>query len=353
MNNANFNLLYSNEGVQAALGGSRYRVNKKTGHVQVRHTRLGWVNSLLRKDEWEELDAAVVGAATQRLNGIAHLVQRNQVKRLGGIGTLVSQFNTASQMTAAAVTIHGESRGSNDRVDFKLNSVPVPVIHKEYYFSERELEASRTMGNGLETGHAEAAARVVAESLESMLFLGNTSIVLNGAYIYGYTTHPNRNTGSATGDWGTAGNAVTTVANMIASAQGDNHFGPYYVYAATTQYNEAANIFFTDGSGQTQLDRIKRLAGIAGVFPSDWLTAGTIVLVQMQSDVADLAYVPGYGFGDAGDETGGAQPISGVTNLEWMSGDGLLTNFKTLTIAVPRVKDRYDGKSGIVHFTGA
>ncbi len=324
-------------------------VTNSAGFPMVRTNRGLQVNSVLRKDEWEELDAAVIRAATLRLNAVGHLAERGLVKTLGSLGTTVSQWNTSSEMTRAAVTIEGYSRGSRDRLDFELNSVPVPVIHKEYDFGTRELEASRRMGNALETGHAEAAARVVAEELERMLIGGNTNIVIGGSTIYGYTTHPDRNTGSGS-DWGTAVNVLSTVDAMITALQGDGHYGPYALYAATTQYNQARNLFFTDGAGDTPYDRVLKMGGITGFYPSDWITAGQCVLVQMDTETVDLAFVPGYGFNWA-NETERKVQITGVTNLEWVSGDGMQNFFKSLCVAVPRVKSKYDGKCGIAHYS--
>lgn len=336
----------------------RYRASKsgfvtngrKRYPTQVYNSKLGiWMNSHLLKDEWEELDTAIVRAANSRLRLIGDLASMGLTKRLGGIGTMVSQWNAASAMTAANVSMDGRSQGDQDRVDYVLNAVPVPVIFKPYHFGSRELASSRNSGDAIETGHAQAAARVVVERLEAIAVNGLTSFQFNGQQIYGLTNHPDRNTGSGS-DWGTAANVLTTVAAMIAAAEADNHFGPYILYAARTQYSQARNAFFTDGSGDTPYDRVLRMTGIQDFKPLDDLADGSCVLVQMDPEVIDLAFVPGFGFGNP-DETG-VTPINGVTNLEWMSGDGMTTFHKALTIATVRVKSRHDGRSGIVHYTG-
>lgn len=328
----------------------RWRYNKKTGAFQVPTSRGMWVNSVLRKDEWEELDRTVVMEATKRLNGVAHLAQRGLTFSLGGIGTISAEYNTVSEMTRASVNIRPQSRSERDQADFSLAAVPVPVIEKPYDIDARTLDASRRLGNSLDTVNGRLAGRVVAEELERMLFLGNANIVHAGNTIYGYTTQPNRKTGSGS-DWGTAGNAITTVSAMINALQGsdNNHFGPYMLYASTNQYNELYNVFFTDGSGDNQADRVMRMTGVEGIAPSDWLTDGECVLVQMDYDTVDLAFVPGFGFNYV-DETRQKVEITGVTNLEWTSGDGMLNYFKALSISVPRVKATYGSKSGIAHY---
>ena len=342
-------LLHGNQNRYRASKQGFVQNGRKRHTTQVYNSRLGiWMNSLLLKDEWEELDAAVVRAANTRLKLVGDLVSMGLVKRLGSIGTMISQWNTASAMDAASVSMDGRSQGDADRVDYLLNSVPVPVIFKPYHFGSRELASSRNSGDAIETGHAEAAARVVIEKLETIAISGLSTLNFNGKSISGITNEANVNTGSGS-DWGTIGNVITTVAAMITALEADGHYGPYKLYAARTQFNQAKNAFFTDGSGDSAYDRVLRMSGIIGFDALDGLTDGTCVLIQMDSEVIDLAFVPGFGFGSI--DQMGAGPVNGVTNLEWMSGDGMATYHKVLTIAVPRVKSRYDGKSGIAYYS--
>lgn len=323
-------------------GGSRpLRVNTRTGAVEIRTPRGMVTNSLLRKDEWEELDRAVVEAAKYPLRAVADLRARGLVTRLGGLGSMVSQYNQGSAMTAANVNMTGQAEGDADRVDFKLAGVPVPVIFKRFDIGTRQLEAARRMGDSLDTTHAMEAARVVAEKMEELLIDGG-GFTFNGSTLYGYTNEANRNTDTAAnyggGDWGTITNVVPTVAGMISAAQGDNKYGPYMLYAYTTQFNQAALSYYTDGSGDTARDRILKLPGILGFEPLPTLAAGEAVLVQMTREVVDWAEAPEF-----------ATPRL----IEWASGDGMTGHFKVMAVGAPRVKSHYDGKSGIVHATSA
>ena len=90
------------------------------------------VNSMLRKDEWEELDRAVVAAAVPPLRVIAALERAGLTSPLGSLGTLVSQYNVVSEMTAANANLRGHAAGDKDLVDFDIRGVPVPVIFKEF-----------------------------------------------------------------------------------------------------------------------------------------------------------------------------------------------------------------------------
>ena len=210
----------------------------------------------------------------------------------------------------------------------------------------RFLEASRLLGNGIDTTTAVEAARVVAEALEDMLFNG-ASVTFQGSTIYGYTTHPNRNTDTAGnyggGDWGTIANVTGTVAGMLSAASLDRHYGPYVLYVSETQYDQAALTFYSDGTGETPLMRMQRAYGTQGSgqisaikkVPVDVLADGNLLLIQLTSDVVEWS-----------------ETFAPMTR-EWRTGDGMESNWRVMTIAAPKIKARQDGKSGIVHATGA
>lgn len=334
----------SQSGQELLAGGSRpLRVNKQSGLVQINTARGLTVNSLLRKQEWEELDAAVIEAARFPLRAVEDVRSRGLIQPLGGIGTTVSQWNISSEMTKADLNMSGRAVGEMDRVDFQLAGVPVPIAHKSFVIGQRELEASRRMGDGLDITNATEATRVVAEKLEDMLFNG-ADVVMNGAQIYGYRTHPQRATDTASnyggGAWDDATtdleDVVPTVAGMISAANNNRHYGPFILYLSTDQYNFAALNYFDDGSDTTPLDRIQRLPQVAAVqqIDADMLPNGEALLVQMSRSVVDWA------------------EAMMIRLVEWTSGDGLTGNFKVMAVAAPRVKARYDGKSGVVHATG-
>lgn len=327
---------------QKALVGGRPTVNKRSGQVTIRTARGMMINSALRKDEWEELDRAIVQAAVQPLVIVEALRSRGLTRTLGGIGTMIAQYNQASEMTAANISLRGHASGEKDLVDFSLVGVPVPIIFKEFEIDTRYLESSRRLGDSIDVANGAAAARVVAEKIEDLAINGDTSINLNGSTIYGLTTHPNRNTDTATnyggGDWGTVTNVLPTIAGMVAAAQGDGYYGPYGVFVSNTQYNQASLVYFTDGSNSTPRTRIMGMPQIEFFLPSAQLADGVVVLVQLTRDVIELAFVEAY------------WPI---TNLEWTSGDSMLNMFKVLSVYVPMVKSAFAGKSGIVHATGS
>lgn len=334
--------LHSAEAQAALRNGSRPKVNKKTGEVKIVTPRGLVVNSALRKDEWEELDNAIVQAAQAPLNMVNRFRTAGLTRRIGSLGTMIAQYNQVSEMTGANVSLSGNAGGQKDQVDFDLAGVPIPIIFKEFEINTRYLASSRLGGDSIDTVNARAAARVVGEKVEDMLINGDTAINLNGNTIYGLTSHPDRNTDTAGnyggGDFGTISNIIPTFSGMIAAARADNYRGPYGIFVADTQYEQMSHSFYSDGSGQNALSRVLSLPQVSFIDSSAWLADGTILMVQMIPEVVELAIVEQY------------WPI---TNLEWTTGDGMATNFKVLTVFAPIVKSDYSGKSGIVHCTGA
>jgi len=305
------------------------------GLVQVVNSHGYVTNSLLRKDEWEALDMAVVQAARTRLNAIQRLQDLGLVHRLDSIGILASQWNVSSEMTRATVNLTGQSAVDRDLSDFLLKGVPVPVIHKGFAVGERTLEASRRLGEGIDVSNAYEASRVVAEELERMFFDGYPDIELNGQNILGVKNEANVNTESTSKDFGTVSNIADKFSLMIDAEATDNFYGPFEFWVYSTQYTELTTQFYSDGSGQTPLQRMMSMRQVSNIHPADYLSAGEIVAVQMTPNVIDLAL------------------HSLNTLVEWTSDDGMSHNFKVMTIAVPRVKSTYAGKSGICYGTNA
>ena len=324
--------------VGGLIGSRPLAVNKKTGLVRIMTQRGFAVNSMLRENEWKEVDAAVLESARYPLVGVQDLVSMGLTKPLGGLGSYVTQWYTSSEVTAASVNMSGTGRGDRDLPDLKPAAVPVPVIFKEFGIDLRQLLASRKSGDGLDVTAAAEASRVVAEGQENML-LNGASVTINGATVYGYRNHPSRNTDTAGnyggGDWGTIANVVPTVAGMISAAMADYHYGPYVLYASTVQYNQATLAYYTDGSGETPAQRILKMPQISNFKMMPGLADGELLLVQMDRTVAEWAIA------------------MGQQMREWVSGDGMQIMFRVMAVVAPRIKARYDGKSGLVHATGS
>lgn len=315
----------------------------KTGQISLEPLRAGAAdsavktNALLRREEWERIDDAVLDVARTDLVGVADLINLGLTQDLGGLGTIISTYEQLSDMTEAEVSMTGAARGERDRVTFTPVSIPVPIIHKDFQLDIRHLLASRNKGEALDTTQSRTATEQVTRKLEKILFNGHAQN-LGGNVIYGYTNHPNRNTDTATnfggGDFGTPGNGYKTIKGMIKVLRDDGYGGPYGCYVATTQYDQLLNLY---GSlDNTELGIIMdRIPDLSFMKPSYDLADGNLVTVSLRQKVVDLGVAEGI------------QPVM------WQELGGFLMEFRVFSAMVPRIKADKEGKSGVAHATGA
>ena len=304
-------------------------------------------NASLRRDEWKQLDDALLDVSRFRLGGVEDLITNNLTYNLGNaMGTTVLEYHDVSDAMEAELTMDGLTRGKNDRPDFNFHYLPIPIIHVDYEINARELAASRNLGNPLDTIDAQIAGRKVQEKLETMLF-GNTTYAFGEKgsdgrnSIYSYLNHPDRNLVAIGTHWdlldydSTGGHAGEKILNdvfkMKASSMADLHQGPWMLYIPSNYELMVDRDYDKTSQGKTIRERIMQINGIKGIKTIDTLPADNVLLVQMTPDVVRL--VRGMG----------------IQNVEWKSEGNMVTNYKVMTIQVPQIRSDYNKRSGIVH----
>jgi len=318
--------------------GRSYITVNEAGELVARP--LSNATATLRKDDWKILDAAVVKAAKPRLRAVADIRGMGLTFNIpNGMAKTVLETETQSDINEAIVSMDGLRKGAADRPEFELSNLPLPIIHKDFDFSVRQVMVSRNGGSPLDTTTAELAGRRVAETAEKLLLGTYGSYAFGGGTIYGYTNFPSRLTKSMTTPTGIATSA-TTVSEVLAmklQAQQAYHYGPYMLYCST-----AWDVFLDDDyssakGDNTLRDRLKAIEGIQDVRTLDYLdTTGTsyiMLLVQMTTDVV--------------------REVIGmdITTVQWESKGGLQLNFKVMAILVPQLRADQNGNTGIVHGT--
>lgn len=311
-----------------ADGRSYINANGKASPIQT--------NALLQKDEWISYDDAVRNITEIRLNGINDLRSMGLVYNAGDLGSTIAEWDESSDMTAAEINMAGVTTTEKDTVAYDTNGVPIPVIRKDFQVNIRRLLASRRMGAGVDVTGAQIAARLVAERSEQMLFNG-AGITIGGYTTYGYTNHPQRNTGSLNYEWDaaatTGANILSDVLAMVAAAEADRHYGPFNLYVPSAYWSKLRNDYSDNKGDNTIIERIRAIDVINDVKVSDVLAVDNVVLVQMTSEVVDLAVA------------------QDVTTVQWDRGDGMQTNFAVMAAWAPRIKQDFDSHLGIVHYT--
>jgi len=303
-------------------------------------------NATLRRDEWKQLDEALIEVQRIRLGGVQDLIDSGLVYNLGNaMGTTVLEWHDVSDAMEASLTMDGVTRSLGDRPDFNYNYLPIPIIHVDYEINARALAASRNLGNPLDVSDAQFAARKVQEKLEDMLFTDTTYSFgakdsRNRNTIYSYVNHPDRNLVAFTdvpgAEWSdlsatSAKDVLDTVLYMKQVAINDHHFGPYRLYIPTAYETIMDNDYDTTTPGTTLRERIMKVNGITDIKVVDKLPANNVLLVQMTSNVVRLVR---------------GMPLQ---NVEWNTEGGMITKYKVMTIQVPQIRSDQDGRSGIVH----
>lgn len=292
-------------------------------------------NDVLRKDEWLKFDEKVIEVARERLVAVNDLMSRGLSYALpNALGVTKIEWEQVSDFGSAEISMGGLTQGQNERITFDLVGMPIPIVHKEFQINIRQLEASRKLGQSLDTTQAMLASRIVSERIEALVFNGS-NIAGSSFKIQGLTTATNRTTGSTTVDWNVATGAqiIFDILAMIGDAESNQMFGPFVLYVSKASYTHMGDDYKAN-SDITILERIKKIPGIAAIIPTSNITDnGVAILVQVTSDVIDMI--------------DGIQP----TMVMWESQGGFLINFKVLAIMVPRIKDTMTDQSGIVHYS--
>lgn len=291
-------------------------------------------NATLRKDEWLSLEEQIIMAARERLVIVDDLQSNGLTSNVGGLGTMISEWETASEMTDATATMDGETEADRDTQEFGLSGVPIPVIQKPFRVSERMLLASRTRGASLDTTLGEEASRAVARTSEKMVFNGLSLGTVRGYNVYGLTTFPGRSTFTIS-DWSlgtvTPEDILADILAMVEQLETDErHFGPFTLYIPAT-FSARFREDFKANSDKTLMQRVTDEQVISDVKTSDVLADGNVILVQLTRDVIDLAVA------------------SDVTTVQWASGSGWTNKFQVFAAWAPRLKQDFDGHVGILH----
>lgn len=299
----------------------------------------------LRRDEWKQLDDAIMEPARARLGGIEDLISKGLTFNLGNaMGTTVLEWHDVSEALEADMTMDGITRAKNDRPVYQYNYLPLPIIHSDYEINARELAASRNMGNPLDTTLAERAARRVYEKLEGLLFTDTTysygekdSRTRNT--IYSYLNFPDRNEVNLSIPWDnsacTGKMILQDVQEMKAASIAAYHYGPWTLYIPTNYETRLDDDYVGSNPDtaptKTIRSRLLDIAGINDIKVVDTLPDDNVLLVQMSKDVVRL--VRGLG----------------LTNVQWSEEGNMVTKFKVMTIQVPQLRSDANGKCGIIH----
>jgi hypothetical protein len=288
----------------------------------------------LRKEEWVHLDDAVMRAATPRLKAWADLEQANPYVIPNGWGKTVLESQSMSDISAAQMSMDGIVRGDNDRPLFDTVGLPLPIVHKDFEMSARQIQTSRNAGEGLDTNNATLAGVKVAEMIEQLTIGVATGMTFGGYTSYGYTNWGPRLTYSitapTTGGW-TPDTLIDDVLAMRDLSIARYYYGPWKLYMGLGWTARLDADYSALKGDLTLRERLLKLEGITGVQTLDFLTGYQALLVQMTPEVcrAVIAMRP--------------------QTIQWEEMGGMIVKLKVMAVMVPQLRADYNGNTGLVH----
>ena len=326
--------------VYSYMGGP---VNKKSSYreVCINHFPLT-TNATLRRDEWKQLDERLMLIARERLGGWQDLLDNGLTYDLGNaMGTTVLEWHDMSDNLTVDMTMDGITRGKNDQPKFQTNYLPLPILHVDYEINTRHLEASRKLGNPLDTTLAEMAVRRIIERQEDMLFTTTYEYAFGTKddrdrnKIYSYLGFPDRNTVNLSIPWNhsaiTPALILQDVLEMKQASINAYHYGPWMMYIPTAFETVHDDDYDTQTPGTTIRERILKIAGIKGIKVIDHLATDNVLLVEMKPETVRI--INGFG----------------ITNVADKEEFGMVSKYKVMAIQIPQIRSDQNGKCGIVH----
>lgn len=292
-------------------------------------------NATLLRLEWTQLDQVVIRAALPRLKALADVRGRGlQFTVPNGMAKTVLQSQAQSDISGATVSMDGLADSPGDRPVYNLTNLPLPIIHKDFSFSARQVAVSRNGGMPLDLSTAELASRRVAEGAEQLLLGTAATYQYGGGNIYGFTNFPGRITKTLSSPLVSGWTPRTTlldIMNMRTLSQRQLHFGPWVLYVSLAwdaYLDDDLSIYKGDN---TLRERLRKIDGIEDVVTVDYLNGYDMVLVQQTPDVVR--------------EVVGMD----ISTVQWESHGGMQLNFKVMCILVPQIRGDFNGNTGIVH----
>lgn len=311
--------------------------------------------TIFTKQQWVTLTSVVVEAFLSRLRAWKDLAAMSTIGGFDGMSTMALEYQTESDPGEAIVDFDGMTEGRGDNPLYKLEGLPLPITHGDFYVSKRHNAISRKGGRAIDTTMIKKKTRRIAEQVEKTLIgmvtgptLGNAAGGIAGLpysrapTVYGYRNHPARITGATmtrptTGSWG----PDTLVGEILAAIEllrAQNFYGPFMIYTSTDWDTYLDNDYYkiaTTGGitpSKTLRSRIKEIDEVQDIRRLDFFTSTFEMLI--------ISFVPEV-----------VEAVNGmdINVVQWPSMGGFRTNFKVLCIHAQLLRPDYNDKLGLLH----
>jgi len=216
---------------------------------------------------WEQIDAAVVKAASRVLTG------RRFLSLFGPLGIGVDHIavddgnNLAEVDTDGLITMQGRK------------FLEIPVIHEDFILYARNLEAALKSGFPFDVSRAAAAAEACAIKEDRLIYFGNDKLGYDGLF-----TAPGINRIERK-DWSVGENAFADIAAAVELLTEKGIYEPYALAVSPDLYMQMQRL--QPSTGLLEIDRVRKLLN-GNVFKSQALGREKAVLVGCDERNVDL-----------------------------------------------------------------
>ncbi len=289
----------------------------------------------LTKDEWIHLDTSLRKVAKPRLKLVESLTSLGLTRTVpNGMGKTKLEFQAMSDINEADISMDAIRRTDRDRPVVDLNSIPLPIIHKDFSFSARELYTARQSKMQLDTSMGEMSARRVSEIAEKLVLGTYGTYTFGGGTLYGLVNYPNRITKTLTAPTASGWTPATLLAevmNMKQASVNAYHYGPWVLYVSTA-WDEFMDDDYSAAKGDITLrERLAKITGINSIQTLDYLTNYDMVLMQISSEgVQVVNFLP-------------------MQTIQWETEGGMELHWKIMYGVAPLVRKDYNSNMGLVH----
>lgn len=295
-------------------------------------------DALLRRDEYLEIDRAIMDVEREELTLVDDLVSAGLVKTFNGMGKTVMEWQRMQGSAVAKISMDPVRRSESTRPEYDTQGIPIPVIHAEFGISIRDLQISRQGGEGLDLTQPRECMRAISEELERLLLGTSTQVPTFGGYtIYGYTDHPDRHVYSITAPTTPGWTPATLITELLAMRQ--------VMYDDNRSKNASSFMLYFSPAWMTYMDAdysatkgtqtLRKRIGEVGSFPNikfaNYLENFDIIMVEMKERTVRL--LNGLNF----------------VTIPYDSPDGMEVGMKIIGIKVPQIRSDKAGQIGLIH----
>lgn len=318
---------------------TRFVMNASTGLLEPRSQLIHNGNALLRKNDWIAMDQTVEKVAKPRLQLVGDLRSQGlEITIPNGMAKSTFEYEAMTDISRATTSMSGVRRGQNDKVNFDLRGLPLPLIHKDFTIDMRTVLISRNGGTPLDLAGLELATERVAEEVERYAIGLNDDYTYAGYTIYGARTFPQRLTKTLTlptaAGW-TPNTLVNEVIAMRDQLKAAYHYGPFNLYFSTDWDTYLDQDFSAAKGDKTLRQRISEITAVASIKSLDYMTGYQALMIEKKANTMRMVI--------------GME----IQVIQWNSLDGMEYNFKVMCIMVPQFKYDTNNNTGILHATAA